>query len=194
MDKSNNPLKPGAIHTCEYCSKKLESKDIRLYFGKFDLYFCAECFEKWADNLPDPEDIREHTFYGLDEKYVEPHPNRVVIKTFEKETFEEYSERVEEEHQTRQLNRAKEDFRKRMREYMQNRNLEKNVKQLNRNRFEKLKKEFGGSPVINKAPEICPKCKNEKTWKSGFVYTKDGRYQRRRCSGCGFVYTDDWSE
>lgn len=195
MEESNNPITPG-IHLCDgpKCRKHIDAEDVRCVFGKFDLILCPDCYNDWLSRKDDKSLAESRVFFGLESKYIPEAEGRIKLHKKPEESQLEFDERMESKKMVDIKRRDDADFRRRMREYMQERNDNPTIKTQIKERYADLKRRFEGSPVIDRAPVICPQCQNPKTGKAGFVYCKDGKYQRRICSKCGFAYTEDWSD
>jgi hypothetical protein len=195
MEESNNPIKPG-LYQCEApgCNKKIDASEVRCVFGSFDLILCPDCYNEWLSRKDDKQLAESRVFFGLESKYIPEAEGRIKLNKKPEESPLEFDERMETKKAGDIKKRNDCNYRKRMREYMQERNDNPVIKTQIKGRYEDLKGKFKDCDVIDIAPVKCPQCSNPKTGKAGFVYCKDGKYQRRICSKCGFAYTEDWSK
>ena len=195
MEESNNPIKPG-VYLCEApgCNKQIDASDVRCVFGKVDLILCPDCYDDWVLRADDKQLIESRVFFGLESKYIPEVEGRIKSNKKPEETELEFDERIESQKVTDKKKRDDADYRKRMRDYMQERNANPVIKTNIKARYANLRSALDKNPVIDRAPIVCPQCQNPKTGKAGFVYSKSGKYQRRICSRCGFAYTENWSE
>lgn len=207
MPESNNPIKEGNVFYCAMpgCKKgnytPIEAEDIVYYMDMAGgTTFCKDCYDIFKRDNPN-KNIDERSFFGpADLRYIEPKPKIVnpapIVKSEEKtihDVLREKEEQVDAERAAIRAKRDYEEYRDYMRDYMKEYNAEPDKVAKHKTRYQNLKKEHENSEIIDKTTPTCPRCGNEKCGKAGFLVNAYGKYQRRKCMKCGFLYSDNWS-
>lgn len=208
MTESNNPIKEGEFYCCSKpgCKignfKPIGADNVVFYMDMGGgITFCKDCYADFKLEKGDNA-IDERTFIGPgDLRYIEPKPKIVnhtpIVKPEEKtihDVLREKEEQIDEKRAAIRAKRDYEEYRDYMRDYMKGYNADPDKIAKHKTRYQNLKKEHENSEVIDKTTPTCPRCGNEKCGKAGFLVNAYGKYQRRKCMRCGFLYSDNWSE
>lgn len=208
----SNPIVIGdELYHCELipglggCSGDYPAEDI-VYICDSKMYMCRNCYVKFrklfVDNHPGSttEAFDERVFFGPgDKKDIEPlvfvkqlPPKERTIEDIIDEKNEVWDVKREEYRYARDCENFRLAQREYMKDYMKGYTKIEEVKKKMKSRHVSLKSKFKESDVIDNTTPVCPRCEHPKCGKAGHVINTSGKYQRRRCPKCGFVYTDDW--
>ncbi len=209
MTESNNPIKEGEFYCCSKpgCKignfKPIEADNVVFYMDMGGgITFCKDCYADFKSERGDTN-LDERTFLGPgDLRYIEPKQKPEIVKSAQDKPEEktihdvlrEKEEIVDAERAALRAKRDYEEYRDYMRDYMKEYNAEPDKIAKHKTRYQNLKLEHENSEVIDKTTPICPRCGNEKCGKAGFLVNAYGKYQRRKCMKCGFLYSDNWRD
>jgi len=211
-----NPLIAGQMYQCEMipdlggCGGEYPGQDI-IAIAESGIKLCHSCYDKFLEmqikfNRETKESFDAKSFFGPDDTKEILSVKKKIFDTVKEEEeknktildiFDEREKQIEAEKERRRHAREYEEFRinhrEYMRVYMRGYNSDKDVIQKHKRRYSDLKSKYKDSEVIDDTTPVCPNCGNPKCGKAGFLINSTGKYQRRKCMKCEYVYTNDWN-
>ena len=207
-----NPLTQGMSYKCELppslggCSEEHAAENC-VYIYDSKMYMCYHCYCIFRDfyikkhPATSPEQFDERVYFGPDDmKDIKPFvhvkadlpPKEKTMLDIVDEKNAEAEIKLEEYRYARDCEIFRLNQREYMRDYMRGYTKTDEIKKKLKLRHKELKTKFKESDIIDNTTPVCPRCEHPKCGKSGYVLNSTGKYQRRRCPACGYVYSDDW--